>query len=72
MDFFKLWGVNVSKNYENKLFCRGYLITEHDFTDIAAYPSLKHFNKYNFGRYFIYIHKEQHFFIVAMIIQLSF
>ena len=46
--------------YEDKLFCRGYFITEQDINVISAYPFFEHFKKYNFGRYFIYVHNEQH------------
>ncbi|MBQ8796092.1 MAG: hypothetical protein IJZ54_06685 [Clostridia bacterium] len=52
----------MSNNYIDKLFCRGYLISERDLSDITAYPFLEYFNMHKFGRYYIYIHKEQHFY----------
>lgn len=50
--------------YKNKLFCRGFLITDNNNIDITSYPFYGNWNKLQYGEFSIFTHSQQHIFYI--------
>ncbi len=46
--------------YRDKLFCRGFLVTDAKHIDIDKYPFYNNWTEITYKNYYIYVHKQQH------------
>ena len=57
--------LDSKKQYQECLFKRGYLITENKIDKLEEYPFYNNWNEEKIGKWNLYIHNDQHIYIVS-------
>ena len=57
--------LDANKQYQEKLFSRGYLITEKNIEDESIYPLYNNWNYTKFSKYNVYVHKYQNYYTLS-------
>lgn len=57
--------ITENEELKQKLFCRGYIITDNHTLDISDYPFYDNWNKYKAIGFDVIVHKDQHFYSFA-------
>lgn len=55
--------LNERPSYKNKLFCRGWIISNIRFPSNEEFPFYNNFAEYSLGTFYIRVHKDQHYYV---------